>query len=76
MLHDEMKGRVHFEQDSVWTQLKVDEVEVDLVKACCQQLEITCKNDIDSLKWIVDPHTLETRRQKCILFSYVLISSC
>ncbi len=57
MLHNEMKGRVHVDQDTVWTQLKVDNVDADLVKACCQQLEITCKSDIDGLKKIVDPNT-------------------
>lgn len=50
MLHDEMKGRVHVDQKSVWTQLKIDDLNANLVRTCSQQLQIACRGDIAGLK--------------------------
>lgn len=54
MLHDEMKGRVHVDQDSVWTRLQVHEIDDDLVKSCCQQLRVSCAAHIAGLKDVTE----------------------
>lgn len=52
MLHDEMKGRVHLEQNSIWAHLKLDDVDGDLVRQCSQQLRTSCNTSIVGLQQI------------------------
>lgn len=52
-LHDEMKGRVHINQDSVWTQLRVDDVEAELVRTCSRELRTACAKSVEGLQEIV-----------------------
>lgn len=51
-LHDEMRGRVCLNQDSVWKQLRVDGIEVDIVRTCCKELEVACAESIQGLQEI------------------------
>ena len=45
-----MRGRIQLEQTSVWVQLKLDEIDCDLIKECSQQIQTMRKSEILELK--------------------------
>ncbi|KLO14792.1 hypothetical protein SCHPADRAFT_292602 [Schizopora paradoxa] len=49
-LCNEMTGRIQLEQTSVWDQLKLDDIDSDLVRECSHQLRTICKEDLLEFK--------------------------
>lgn len=75
-LHNEMRGRVRLNQASVWTRLKVDAVDADIVTTCSNNLRINCADAIGGLQELESRTISADKRAELLMYPFLVRSLC